>query len=80
MNKKNNIFLSFILVFLSLAAFSQTTKGILYKSDHWADSKGKGGFVEAGDNHAYEKVEMLRTDKYIKTTFGTKVYNYTIVS
>ncbi|MFN0188676.1 MAG: hypothetical protein ACKVQV_08240 [Bacteroidia bacterium] len=77
---KNKIVLSFLFAFLCFLAFAQTTKGTLYKSDHWADIKGKGGFAKAMNNPTYEKVEILKTDKNIKVTFGTKVFNYIIVS
>ncbi len=53
---------------------------ILYKTNHWADIKGKGDFVKAMEEPIMEKVEILKTNKEIKVTFGTKVYNYIIVS
>jgi hypothetical protein len=68
------------LTSIAFNTFGQTNKGILYKSDHWADLKGKGDWAKAWDNPTYEKVEILKTDKNIKVTFGAKVYNYSIIS
>ena len=78
MKLKTIITIAFAII--CFATFGQTTKGKLYKTDHWADIKRKGGWVNAMDNPTYEKVEILKTSKQIKVTFGTKVYNYTIVS
>lgn len=76
---KSKLLLSILITFLSFSAFSQT-KGTLYKSGQWADIEGKGSWVKAMENPTYEKVEILKTEKFIKVTFGTKVYNYQIVS
>lgn len=68
---------SVVLMLMCISSFAQQT---LYKTDHWADSKGKGGFVNAMENPTYEKVQVSKSSKNIKVTFGTKVYNYIIVS
>lgn len=78
---KRLIFLGFIAILTITVASAQTkVKGTLYKSDHWADIKGKGNWATAMDNPTKEKVEILVTEKYIKVTFGTKVSNYKVVS
>jgi hypothetical protein len=77
---KKRIITAFILAFLSFTSFAQTSNGTLYKSDHWADIKGKGGWAAAEDNPTYEKVEILQSDKNFKVTFGTKVFIYSIAS
>lgn len=62
---------------------SNSNKGVhgtLYKADRWANIKGKGDWAKAMDNPTIEKVEILKTSEAIKVTFGTKVYNYIIVS
>jgi hypothetical protein len=78
MNAK--LLITFIVIFIATAASAQTAKGTLYKSGQWADIAGKGGFAKAMENPTYEKVEIYVTDKYIKATFGAKIYNYTIIS
>ncbi len=80
MKIRNETFFSFIFAFICISTFGQTTKGTLYKTDHWSDIKGKGDWAIAMDNPTYEKVEILQTDNYIKVTFGIKVYNYKIIS
>lgn len=52
----------------------------IYKSDHWADTKGKGGFAKAMESPMQEKVEIRVSDKNIKVTLGIKVYKYAVVS
>jgi hypothetical protein len=78
---KKLILLGFIAILTITVANAQTkVKGTLYKSDHWADIKGKGDWATAMDNPTKEKVEILVTEKYIKVTFGSKVSNYKVVS
>ena len=77
--KSKILFLLVITNFVS-ATFAQSTKGTLYKSDHWADIKKYGSWAKASDNPIHEKVEILLTEKNFKVTFGIKVYNYAIIS
>ncbi len=78
---KRLIFLGFLSI-LSVSAINaqNKVKGTLYKTDKWADVKGKGDWVTAMDNPTHEKVEIFVTEKYIKVTFGIKIYKYAIVS
>lgn len=74
-------FICFATTFLLLTVVSfGQTKGTLYKAEKWLDIKGKGSWAKANISPTVEKVEILQTDKNIKVTFGTKVYNYKIVS
>ncbi len=79
-NKMKKIILFIVFAYFYLLTLAQTSNSILYKSDHWADIKGKGSFAKAMDNPTYEKVEIIKTEKNFKVTFGTKKYNYAIIS
>lgn len=73
-------FFTFLLIVFSFTVFGQTT-GTLYKNDRWGDqAKYDGSIVKAMQNMNYENVEILKTDKFIKTTFGNKVNNYKIIA
>ncbi len=78
--KKAILICSVILSCLTISFAQTKVKGVLFKSDRWADIKGKGDWATAGDNPTFEKVEILITDKYVKATFGSKVFNYKIIS
>lgn len=73
------IFTSLLIAF-SFVLYGQST-GTLYKHDEWGDEiKYDGNLVKTMQNMNHENVEILKTDKYIKTTFGNKVNNYKIIS
>lgn len=77
---KNKILItSFSLLLLTLSSFSQSI-GVLYKSDKWLDIKSRGSWAKAMRDPTIENVEILRTDKFIKVSLGTKIYNYEIIS
>lgn len=82
---KKTILLLIATIFLTALAYTQT-RGTLYRANQWIDCNEMGGkfnpalFDKAMENPIFEKVEILVTDKFIKATFGTKIYKYSILS
>ncbi len=71
-----------MLALTGLSLHGQSSeKGTLYIAEFWIDYKGNNNdFVKAMKNRKFEKVEILKTEKFIKVTFGTKVSKYLIKS
>ena len=76
--KFRNYLLTAAFTPLAFASFGQA-KTIVYKCGQWLDTKTKG-FANAYRDPTYEKVEILQTQRKFKVTFGSKMYDYTIVS
>jgi hypothetical protein len=82
---KKTILIFFAIILLSASACTQTS-GTLYSTNKWIDCSEMGGkfnptlFDIAMKNPIFESVEILVTEKFIKATFGTKIYKYSILS
>ena len=68
------LLITLMLALTGLSLHGQSSeKGTLYIAEFWIDYKGNNNdFVKAMKNRKFEKVEILKTEKFIKVTFATK--------